>query len=1309
VGNFNQTGGQNNPMAEMYLGDSPTGHGTYTLSAGTLALTNPVQAPVTEFVGYQGTGTFNQTGGAHTIGSGGSSGTGTLSVGSLSGSTGMYTLSGGSLTVGTLVNSSNGFEMIGDGGMGTFNQTGGTNTIVGNGSGSIFSGLYVGNASGSTGAYSLSGTGSLNVQGIEYVGNDGSGTFIQSGGANSTNITGDLFLGNNPDGGGSYSLGSGTLSVAGVLNIGHQGVGSFNQTGGQNNAGASMSLGVKPTGQGTYTMSGGTLVVTNSTGTSDFEFVGVQGIGTFNQSGGAHTISSGGSTGSGTLSIGRGFGSTGAYTLSGGSLTVGTLGFSDGFEMVGDGGTGTFNQTGGTNTINNDQFGPNSGLYVGYVSGSTGAYSLSGTGSLNVTNWEYIGYSGNGTFSQTGGTNANRVVEIGNNSGSAGGYTLSGGLLTVSQVEVVGASGSGTFTHTGGTSQVGYEISIADAPDSTGTYNLSGTGSLVTSAEYVGFNGTANFNQTGGFNTVTFQPGSPFTSAMYLGYEPGANAHYTISGGTAHIYGSVYVGGGDNGAPGGTGVLTVSGTGAFNLENALVVFNTPGSSVNLNGGTISTLGLNVNGNPSLFNWTSGTLNLISDVVFDSAASPTSTGAAFGSSLTLNNNQTLIVGGIETLGGAGPFSLTLNSGSTHSVGVFISLSPTGTLTLNVGSTLHAQVNQIGGTLNGDLLNQSQFIYGSGQFNGRLLNQGAVLINANQLVLANGVENDATFTVYEGQTLTSNGQGLDNLGQFILQGGTLSGNGPAINDYGGTMQAHGSINSAFTNDGRLIIDGTLRLNGGASNFGIIQGDGSVLGNVLNGVGGIIQPANLSNNSSGGGNQDPLAFTSFQGNSAGALIQVGAGLQLNISNAWSNAGLVTLGGSTAGNSALLGGGGTITNTGTIQGAGIVASPVTNSTGVIRASGGELDLAGAGSSNAASARIEAATGNTVVFLQGLAANAGTIALTGGVFDNNNHTLLNAGIINGRGEVRTSGLTVANTGSINVGSGDLSVLGNLTNNGTVSIQFGRSAYFYGNVNGAGGYTGTGTAVYLAGFSPGNSPATVGFQGDVMLGDTASLTIELGGTTTGTQYDHVNIGGKLSLGGTLSVSLINSFMPSRLNKFDVLDWGTRSGTFSTLQLPALTGTLGWNATNLYTTGTLSVVDLNLLPGDMNLDGQITAADLPLLELALTNRAGYESTVGVNDAMLNIVGDADESGTFDNADLQGLIYELIHGTSFLVGNPRPLGESDLRDNSTAAVPEPASWLLLAIGGLVVASKLRRNRRPRPASAVEDIVAVANSAL
>jgi hypothetical protein len=56
---------------------------------------------------------------------------------------------------------------------------------------------------------------------------------------------------------------------------------------------------------------------------------------------------------------------------------------------------------------------------------------------------------------------------------------------------------------------------------------------------------------------------------------------------------------------------------------------------------------------------------------------------------------------------------------------------------------------------------------------------------------------------------------------------------------------------------------------------------------------------------------------------------------------------------------------------------------------------------------------------------------------------------------------------------------------------------------------------------PGNSPASVSYGANVSLGGTSQLTLELGGSVIGTQYDHLTVTGDLTVGGTLNVVLSN--------------------------------------------------------------------------------------------------------------------------------------------------------------------------------------------
>ena len=159
-------------------------------------------------------------------------------------------------------------------------------------------------------------------------------------------------------------------------------------------------------------------------------FGATNGRGALNQSAGTVTTNLGWD-----LVVGHGVNSTGVYTLSGGALVANQS------EYIGLSGTGTFNHTGGTNTINAGAVG---GFDIGVFAGSTGTYNLSGTGALMVNKSEYIGDSGRGIFNQTGGTHtisAGHDLYLGYNASGRGTYNLSGGMLTAPAVFVGYAAG----------------------------------------------------------------------------------------------------------------------------------------------------------------------------------------------------------------------------------------------------------------------------------------------------------------------------------------------------------------------------------------------------------------------------------------------------------------------------------------------------------------------------------------------------------------------------------------------------------------------------------------------------------------------------------------------------------------------------------------------------------------------------------------------------------------------------------------------------------------------------------------------------
>ena len=960
----------------------------------------------------------------------------------------------------------------------------------------------------------------------------------------------------------TLSMGSGTLTTSGET-IGNFGRGTFNQSGGTHTVSGSFSMGDN-SGVGTYNLSGSGALYANTS-----EMIGVTGTGSFVQSGGTHSISGAGHQ----LFLG-GLGAVGSYTLAGGSLTAAE------HEYVGASGQGNFDHTGGSNVV------PNT-LDVGAFAGSTGVYSLGGTGTL-IVNQLTVGDLGNGTFNQTGGSNHATHFTIAGTSGAAGSYSLSGGSF-------VSANG-----------------------------------------EFIGNAGTGNFSQSGGVHTST--------GNINIGAFAGSSGTYTLNGGAANAA-NIFVGGQASGA-GGSGVMSVNGFNTFlTVPGTIKVYNTPGSLLSLNGSgaSITTGGINLGGVPSLFNWSSGTLTITNDVAWDAGAGPAATGSIFGSSLSLGLNKNLKVNGNESIGGNGVFNLNVGSG-THAVTGGITLKPGGTLNTSSQSVLmYGSLTQAGGSIVGTFRNTGNFIYQSGSNTAQFINSGTVSFGSS-LSLAI-LQNEGSMTVGSGQTLTVSST-FTNQGNFVLNGGTIGSSSTFTNAVGGTLTAHGTINPQLTNNGTIICDGALTLNS-LTNNGVLQGAGTLTygsNQLQNNAGGVI------NATTPGGT---LALNFTLTNNAGATVNIGPTSTFSVAQGWTNSGIVNLQGAGARLS-----GGSFTNNGTIQGFGTIASTLaTSNNGVFRASGGELTFTGPSILNSSQSQVQVLAGATAMYLQGMSNNSGTISLMGGTFDNNNRTLLNQGTINGHGTLRTGGLTNSATRLISVGGGDMDVLGSVINGGVIAIQSGQSAYFFGPVSGSGSFTGTGTAVFLASLSPGSSPALVSFAGNATLG--TSLAMELGGLAAGSGYDKIDVEGLLSIGGQLSVSLISGFAPAAGNQFDLMDWDTLSGTFSSLQLPGLGSSLAWDTTQLYSTGVLSVV--STLPGDYNGNGSVDAGDYVLF------RKGGP-----------LVNEVSMPGTVNGTD-----YDVWRA---LFGNPNGSGSAI----SGGEVPEPAGVVLALVSAIVVGSRRGRRR-------------------
>jgi T5SS/PEP-CTERM-associated repeat protein len=692
-----------------------------------------------------------------------------LDLGSELGSTGTYTLGTGAILTATSE------EYVGDSGTGTFNQTGGTNTIH-------QGGLDLGDSPGSVGIYAL-GTGATLSSPAELIGNYGTGTFSQTGGTNT--VSGELFVGQNLQGSGTYTLGTGATLSSSFEYVGGRGSGTFNQSGGTNTL-YELDLGSELGSTGTYTLGTGAILTAASE-----EYVGDSGNGTFNQTGGTNTVSS-------ELDVGLNSQGSGTYTLGTGAA------LSSPYEYIGNYGTGTFNQTGGTNTVSED-------LVLGDNSGATGTYSL-GTGATLSAPHEYIGSDGNGTFNQTGGTNtiSNDLV-LGDNSLGTGTYTLGAGATLSSLDEFIGDGGSGTFNQTGGTNTVTGSLSVGAGS----SYSLSGGVLNVQSATVDGPNG---FNQSGGSLSCS--------NNLALGEESGSIGIYNLYSGAVSVSGVMSLGG-TSASSGGRGNFYMGNQGGPVTLGGLKIWNTPGSGFTQDGGTVDVGYIDTSGNPSLYDWLGGTLDLTSTTT---EVSLDSTGL-LGSTISIGSGQNLITNFTVYVGNSSPASMTISGGGT-----FVSNANDGSVIVTnlpgadgssvtidgIGSswTVNGTGNmRIGAYKTGTLTVQnggsfsSQIAVGLGYNNISGTGKGNGIVN---------VQSGGTFTASNGLYIGGSPSGSAGTGTFNLSGGTANVTGTTEIWNG---QSSLNVTGGVFSSGTLVDLGAYYQNAGTATFGAIRGTGQM----------------------------------------------------------------------------------------------------------------------------------------------------------------------------------------------------------------------------------------------------------------------------------------------------------------------------------------------------------------------------------------------------------------------------------------------------------------------------------------------------
>ena len=810
---------------------------------------------------------------------------------------------------------------------------------------------------------------------------------------------------------------------------------------------------------------------------------------------------------------------------------------------------------------------------------------------------------------------------------------------------LVGAGTPGTFRiDSGGLADtflatVGY--------DAVGTAMVTGAGSTWNSDALDVDNGTLNIQSGGRVNTTS-------TIGSYIGVAPGRTGAVNVSG-----MGSKW----DNGGPffignGGHGSLHISNKGLVeNHTGANILGNSSGST-----GTVTVDGSGSRWNPfptlQVGNMGAGSLSITNDGRV--TASRTSIGAhpvgigsvsISGGSLFESSGGLFVGGGEFADGGVSTLDITTGGRTLVSYSGATKVWGPGTINLNGGRLETGRLELLGGTFNWTagtvaLTGSDLLIEPTGLFGGALaLNSDRHLEVSRLLVGQNG---NGMLTAEPNTMVSAYG---------MLVGGAAEGearfNGSVLTTSNGVIigdEANSDGTATFQNLG-LWNHSTLEVNSpfvvgdkGIGTLNILSdSDVLLLGQTLPIVGNQAQ-GHGTINIDGGGSE---LFINIQDLSVGRL---GEGV-LNI----------TAGGVlTAGSNILV----------AELASGRGAIHIAGADSTLRASSVDLGFQGVGTLDIVNAGYLEADFEII-----LALNAGSMATaTADGAGSRLAAVGNAVLIVGGGGVGSLTLSAgasADAYEVIIGDGTFAV-GNVLVTGPGSRLDGRAEMLVGyngiatltvadggvaaapliEVNQRSTVRGNGVVVgdvtNYGSVAPGSSAGLLTIDGDYAQRTEGRLQIELGGTTPGGGYDVLRITGLASLDGTLDVTLLDGYLPQAGDMFDLLDWASLAGTFATLNLPALSGSLSWDASQLYVTGALSV--FSPLNADFDNDGDVDGTDL--------NQ--WRGDFGVN-----ALSDADYDRDSDGADFLAWQRQLGSGVPTVV--------------TSEAVPEPAaSTLALLVG-------------------------------
>ncbi len=224
------------------------------------------------------------------------------------------------------------------------------------------------------------------------------------------------------------------------------------------------------------------------------------------------------------------------------------------------------------------------------------------------------------------------------------------------------------------------------------------------------------------------------------------------------------------------------------------------------------------------------------------------------------------------------------------------------------------------------------------------------------------------------------------------------------------------------------------------------------------------------------------------------------------------------------------------------------------------------------------AGSGELELFAASALSNLGTMTMNTGttvgasVCCASPNTFSNGGtliVAAGTGTATTTNMQFSNSGTVKVNGGTLAIntLGYKQTAGSTQLAGGsitaaqQMNISKGTLSGFG--TITGSVLNGGTVAPSTTGGVLKITGAYNQQSAGTLSSVITGTTPGTKFGQLSVGGKATLAGTLKVSTGNGFVPSHGESFSVLLYHTRSGTFGTLSgSPAYTVSYTATAANV---------------------------------------------------------------------------------------------------------------------------------------------------